>query len=187
MASNRIGLERGAAAGADGRDRHFLILEDAALFDRLQRRQAGEPARVGRILDEIAAVGEHCRLVDALKAAGCIDRAREERGVLRQVRQVDVRELTLGIVAAPLERPADHVEVLVGPIAHHPVTLEQALHQSLDDLRLLLREAAVHDQHVGDDQQVAVGDEHVRLAAAAVDDFRDFRLPRDAPGEPVFP
>ncbi len=149
--------------------------------------EAGEPARVGRILDQIAAVGEHRRLVDASEAAGRVDRAREEREVLRQVRQVHVRELRLGIVAAPLERRGRHVEVLVGPIAHHAVALEQALHEPFDDLRLLLREAAVHDQHVGDDQQVAVRRQHVRLAAAAVDDLRDFRLPRDAPGEPVLP
>ena len=52
-----------------------------------------------------------------------------------------LRELLLRVVAAPLERAADDVEVLIGPIAHHAVALEQALHQALDDLRLLLREA----------------------------------------------
>ena len=100
---------------------------------------------------------------------------------------MDVRELTLGIVAAPLERPADHVEVLVGPVTDHPVALEQTLHQTLDDLRVFLREAAVHDQHVADDEQVAVGHEHVRLATAAVDDLRNLRLPRHGASEPVLP
>ena len=63
--------------------------------------------------------------------------------------------------------------------------LLQALHQALDDLRLLLREAAVDDQHVGDDQQVAVGGQDVGLSAAAAHHLRDLRLPRHAPGELV--
>ena len=139
----------------------------------------------GGSLIEVAAVGEHRRLIDAAEAAGRVDRAGEEREVLRQVREVHLRQLRLRVVARPLERAADDVEVRVGPVAHHAVAFEQALHQPFDDLRVLLGEASVHDQHVGDDQQVAVGREHVRLAAAAVDDLRDLRLPRDAAGEPV--
>ncbi len=82
------------------------------------------------------------------------------------------------------DRPIE-IQVLVGAVADHAVALEQALHQPLDDLRLLLREPAVHDEHVGDDEQVTVGDEHVRLAAAAVDHLGDLGFPRHAAGEPV--
>ena len=91
----------------------------------------------------------------------------------------------LRLVAVPLERAGDHVDVLIRLVAHQPVAFEQALHQALDDLRLLLREPAVHDQHVGDDQQVAVGGQHVRLAAAAADHFRHLGLPGHAAGELV--
>ena len=146
----------------------FCSLNRPALVERLQVLEVDEALRVHRILDEVAAVGVHRRLVDAAEAAGLVDLAREEREVLRQVRQVH---------AAPAPpscrrgvhlkaRPID-VQVRVLPIAHHPVAFEQAVDEAGDDLRVLLGEAAVDDEHVGDDQQVAVGGEHVRLAAAA--------------------
>ena len=88
--------------------------------------------------------------------------------VLRQVRQMHVGQLGACVSSrAPLERAADDVEVLIRLVAHHAVAFEQSLHEPLDHLRVLPGEAAVHDQHVGDDQQVAVRREHVRLAAAA--------------------
>ncbi len=58
------------------------------------------------------------------------------------------------VVARPLEGLADGVEVRVAVVAHHAVALEQALHEARDDLRVLLGEAAVHHQDVGDDEQV---------------------------------
>ena len=140
---------------------------------------------IGRILDHVAAVGEHRRLVDAAEAACRVHRAGKEREVLRQVRQVHVGELALRLVAVPLERARDDVDVLIRLVAHQAVAFEQALHQPLDDLRLLLREAAMDDQHVGDDQQVAVGGEDVGLSAAAAHHLGDLRLPGHAAGELV--
>ena len=67
-------------------------------------------------------------------------------------------------------------------VAHHPVAFEQAVHEARDDLRMLLGEALVHDEHVGDDEQVAVRGEHVRLAAALLDDLGRLRRPGDAAG-----
>ena len=144
-----------------------------------------EVAGVRRILDQVAAVGEHGGLVDPAEASGRVDRAREERAVLGQVRQVHLRELGLGLITRPLEGAADDVELLVRPIADHAIAFEQSLDEPLDDLRVLLREAAVQDHHVGDDQQVPVGREDVGLAAAAFDDLRDLRLPGHRAGKPV--
>ncbi len=143
LAEERIRLERGRAPPIRiGAIATFCSLKRPALVDRLQMLQVDEPVGSGGSLIEIAAVREHRRLVDAAEAAGLVDRAGEEREVLRQVRQMHARQLGLRLVARPLERAADDVEIRVGPVAHHAVALEQALHESVDDLRLLLGEAA---------------------------------------------
>ena len=185
LREQQVRLERAGAAGADRRDRDLLILELAGALDRLERGQAGEALGVGRILDQVGPVGEHRRLVDAAEAAGGVDRAGEEGEVLGQVRQVDLGQLLAGVVARPLEGLGDRVEVRVAVVAHHAVAFEHALHEPLHDLRVGLGEAAVQHHHVGDDQQVLVGDEDLGDAAALLDDLADGRLPGHRAGELV--
>ena len=102
-----------------------------------------------------------------------------------QVREVDLAELLPRLVARPLEGARDHVEVRVAVVAHHAVALEHALDERLHDLRVLLGEAVIDHQHVGDDEQVLVGDEHLRDAAALLDDLRDGGRPRHRARQPV--
>ena len=149
---------------------------------RLAKRSAS-----GGILDQVGPVGEHRRLVDAAEAAGRIDGAGEEGEVLGQVREVDLGQLLAGVVACPLERLGDRVEVRVAVVAHHAVAFEHALREPLDDLRVGLGEAAVQHHHVGDDEQVLVGDEDLGDAAALLDDLADGRLPGHRTGDLVAP
>ena len=85
----------------------------------------------------------------------------------------------------PFERFADDVELRSLIVAHHAIAFEQPIHQSGDHVGVLLREPFVHDQNVGDDQQVLARREDVGLAAAFIRDFGRFRRPRDATRERV--
>ena len=188
LLSSGSALERAGARRADRRDRDLLVLEARrALSSACERLQAREPVGVDRVLDEIAAVGV------ARPTGRCRRSCRPRRSPPRRTRGSPAgsrggRLASSSRVSSrrPLERAADDVEVRVGlMIAHHAVAFEEPVHEAGDDLRVLLGEAPVHDQHVGDDEQVAVRGEHVRLAAALLDDLRDLRLPRDAAGEAV--
>jgi hypothetical protein len=75
--------------------------------------------------------------------------------------------------------------VLIGRVAHHPVALEQAVHEPCTTCRMLLGEPAVHDEHVGHDEQVAVGGQHVRLCRRCRDHLRHLGLPGHAAGQTV--
>ena len=187
LAEERIRLDRRAAAPVRiGAMAIFCSLNSPAFSSACERRQLDEAARIRRILDQVAAVGEHRRLVDAAEAARRVDRAGEEREVLRQVRQVHLRPARssscsrVHLNACRRRRgAASGLSRTIRLPSSSPCT------RPCDHLRLLLREAAVHDQHVGDDQQVAVGRQHVRLAAAAAHDLGDLRLPRHAARELV--
>src|SRR5439155_15402012 len=103
FAQEWIGFHRRSGRRTNGRDGDFLILEGAGLVERLEVLQVEKAIAIDRVLDELAAVGEDGRLVNATKAAGGIDRAGEESQILRQVRQVDLGQLAFGLLAIPLE------------------------------------------------------------------------------------
>jgi len=86
-----------------------------------------------------------------------------------------------------IDATADDIEMRVGLLAHHAIAFEQPLNEAGHDLRLLLGEALMHDEDVGDNQQVAVRGQQMRLAAALIHDFRHLRLPRDGAGNAVAP
>ena len=100
--------------------------------------------------------------------------------VLRQVRQVHVRELVARIVFAPFERLGDDADVRCLLVAQPAVAFEDAVHEAAHHVRMRLGEAAVHREHVGDDQQVAVRDQHLGFAVRLLDDLIGARRPADA-------
>ena len=58
------------------------------------------------------------------------------------------------------------------------------MHEAAHHVRMLLGEAAVHGEHVGDDQQVAVRHQHLGLAVRLLDDLVGPRRPADAAVQP---
>ena len=124
-------------------------------------------------------------MIDTAEAARRVNRAREEREALRQVREMHLGQLGLRLVAVPLERLADEVEPRRRVVAHLTIAFEQTFDETGDHLGILLREPFVYDEHVGDDKQVLARGENVRLAAAAFGDLGRLRCPGDAASEQI--
>ena len=91
-----------AAARANGRDGHVLILVSARLFERLEMCEIDKPIAVHRILDQLGAVGVNRRLINAAKTSRGVDRAREEREILRQVGEMHLGQLSLRLLDGPI-------------------------------------------------------------------------------------
>ena len=164
----------------DRRDGDLLVRVQALLRERVERASCrrSAPASVGFLMQ--LAVGEHRGLEDAAERAGRVDRAGEERAILRQVREVHVRKLVARFGFAPAERLRDDADVRGLLIAQTPVAFEDAVHEAAHHVRIRLGEAAVHREHVGDDQQVAIRHQHLGRAVRLLDDFVGARRPADA-------
>src|SRR6185312_9361345 len=98
------GLHRRAAARTNWRDGNLLPLEIARLIERLQELQIRKLVTVRRILNELISIRINRRLINAAKTARRIDRAREEREIFRQIRQMHLRQFSLRFLPIPFER-----------------------------------------------------------------------------------
>ena len=78
--------------------------------------------------------------------------------------EMHVRQLVARLGLGPFERLRDDADVLVRLVAQPAVAFEHAVHEAAHHVRIRLGEALVDGEHVGDDEQVAVGDQHLRVA-----------------------
>ena len=90
------------------------------------------------------------------------------------------RQFVARVIVRPAKGLRHHPAMRVRRIPQQAIALEDAVHQPLHHLRVRLGEPLVHRQHVRDDQQVAIGDQHLGAAPGGFHHFLGARRPAHA-------
>ena len=81
---------------------------------------------------------------------------------------------------APAEGFRNDADVLRLLVAQPAIAFQNSVHQAAHHVRMCLGKAFVHGEHIRNHEQIAIRDEHLRLACGFLDDFVGARCPAHA-------